>query len=263
MPQLIRSSLKPLLMPAETKERIAKVMARSGLCSRREAENYILQGRVSVNGHILTSPAFTVTEQDKILVDGEALPKKDRVRVWKYHKPKGLICTQKDPENRPTIFEDILARHPALPRLISVGRLDYNSEGLLLVTNSGALARYLELPATGWIRRYKVRVLGTPSEKILSNLTKGITIEGIHYGSIQASLEKNQGTGSNSWVKISLTEGKNQEIRRVMKHLGHVVNRLIRLSYGPFQLGALKEHEVEEIPEKVLKEQFGKKWSDF
>lgn len=250
-------------MPAETKERIAKVMARSGLCSRREAEAYIQQGRVSVNGTVLTTPAFTVTENDKILVDGESLPKKDRVRVWKYHKPKGVMCTQKDPENRSTVFDEIVTRYPSLPRLISVGRLDYNSEGLLLLTNSGALARYLELPATGWVRRYKVRVLGTPSEKVLSNLKKGITVEGVRYGSIEASLEKNQGSGSNSWVKISLTEGKNQEIRRVMKHLGHVVNRLIRLSYGPFQLGALQEHDLEEIPEKVLKEQFGKKWADF
>ncbi|MFN7662368.1 MAG: pseudouridine synthase [Alphaproteobacteria bacterium] len=249
-------------MPAETKERIAKVMARSGLCSRREAEVYIQQGRVSVNGTVLTTPAFTVTENDKILVDGEPLPKKDRVRVWKYHKPKGVMCTQKDPENRTTVFDEIVTRYPSLPRLISVGRLDYNSEGLLLLTNSGALARYLELPATGWVRRYKVRVLGTPSEKVLSNLKKGITVEGVRYGSIEASLEKNQGTGSNSWVKISLTEGKNQEIRRVMKHLGHVVNRLIRLSYGPFQLGALQEHDLEEISEKVLKEQFGKKWSE-
>lgn len=243
--------------------RIAKVIARSGICSRREAETYILQGRVSVNGVTLTSPAFTVSETDKILVDGESLPRKEKTRVWKYHKPKGLICTQKDPQNRITIFQDIADRYPKIPRLISIGRLDYNSEGLLLLTNNGALARYLELPATGWIRRYKVRVFGAPSEKQLNDLKNGIKIEGIHYGSIMASLEKIQGSTSNSWVKISLTEGKNQEIRRVMRYLGHEVNRLIRLSYGGFQLGALKENDLEEVPEKVLKEQFGKKWSDF
>ena len=254
-------------MPADLNnpgaERIAKVIARSGLCSRREAELYITQGRVSVNGIVLTSPAHNVSEQDKILVDGEALPKKERTRVWKYHKPKGLICTQKDPRDRATIFEDIQTRYPNLPRLISVGRLDYNSEGLLLLTNSGELARYLELPTTGWIRRYKVRVFGTPSEKVLDNLKHGIKIDGIQYGSIIASLEKVQGSTSNSWVKISLTEGKNQEIRRVMKHLGFTVNRLIRLSYGAFQLGAIKENSIEEVPEKVLKEQFGKKWETF
>jgi 23S rRNA pseudouridine2605 synthase len=244
-------------------DRISKVIARSGLCSRREAETYILQGRVSLNGKVLSSPAINVSESDKILVDGEPLPKKEKARVWKYHKPKGLICTQKDPQNRSTIFQDIENRYSNLPRLISVGRLDYNSEGLLLLTNSGALARYLELPSTGWIRRYKVRVFGTPSEKLLSGLKNGIKVEGIQYGPIIASLEKIQGATSNSWVKISLTEGKNQEIRRIMKHLGYVVNRLIRLSYGAFQLGALKENEIEEIPEKVLKEQLGKKWKEF
>lgn len=244
-------------------ERVAKVIARSGLCSRREAELYITQGRVSINGTVLTSPAINVSKQDKILVDGEPLPKHERPRVWKYHKPKGFICTQKDPQNRPTVFDDIQTRYPTLPRMISVGRLDYNSEGLLLLTNSGELARYLELPATGWIRRYKVRVFGTPSEKILSNLKQGIKIDGVQYGSIIASLEEIQGSTSNSWLKISLTEGKNQEIRRVMKHLGFVVNRLIRLSYGAFQLGALKENDLEEVPEKVLKEQFGKKWQEF
>lgn len=243
-------------------ERIAKVMARSGVCSRREAEAYILQGRVSVNGTTLTSPAINVSETDKILLDGEHLPRKEKTRVWKYHKPKGLICTQKDPQNRPTVFQDVENRYPSLPRLISVGRLDYNSEGLLLLTNSGALARYLELPTTGWIRRYKVRVFGVPSEKVLSDLKNGIKIDGIQYGSIIASLEKIQGGTSNSWIKISLTEGKNQEIRRIMKHLGYEVSRLIRLSYGGFQLGAIKENNLEEVPEKVLKEQFGKKWSE-
>ena len=253
-------------MPADhnpTTDRIAKVIARSGLCSRREAEVYIAQGRVSVNGIILTSPAVNVSETDKILVDGEPLARKEKTRVWKYHKPRGLICTQKDPQNRPTIFKDIEDRYPSVPRLVSGGRLDYNSEGLLLVTNSGALARYLELPSTGWIRRYKVRVFGVPSDKVLDNLKNGIKIDGIQYGSIIASREKIQGGTSNSWVKISLTEGKNQEIRRIMKHLGYEVSRLIRLSYGGFQLGAIKEHGLEEVPEKVLKEQFGKKWSEF
>ncbi|HCI48469.1 MAG TPA: hypothetical protein DEZ09_01270 [Holosporales bacterium] len=173
------------------------------------------------------------------------------------------MCSRKDPKNRDTIFDDIERRYPKLPRLVSVGRLDYNSEGLLLMTNSGALTRHLELPSTGWVRRYKVRVFGTPSEVALKNLKNGIKVDGVQYGSVIASLEKVQGSGANSWIKVSLTEGKNQEIRKIMGHLGHVVNRLIRLSYGPFQLGALKEHDLEEVPEKVIKEQFGKKWLEF
>ena len=253
-------------MPADPNlpsDRIAKVIARSGLCSRREAEGYVLQGRVSVNGVVLTSPAHNVQSSDKILVDGEALPHQEGVRLWKYYKPTGLMCSRKDPKNRDTIFDDIERRYPKLPRLLSAGRLDYNSEGLLLMTNSGALTRHLELPSTGWVRRYKVRVFGTPSEVALKNLKNGIKVDGVQYGSVIASLEKVQGSGANSWIKVSLTEGKNQEIRKIMGHLGHVVNRLIRLSYGPFPLGALKEHDLEEVPEKVIKEQFGKKWLEF
>ncbi|MDC0349318.1 rRNA pseudouridine synthase [Alphaproteobacteria bacterium] len=256
--------LKSLSMPVDKPlNRIAKVIARAGICSRREAETYISEGRVSVNGSRINSPALNVSDSDEILIDGEPLSPKERPRLWKYYKAKGLICTQKDPQNRTTVFENIKMQDPTLPRLLSVGRLDYNSEGLLLLTNCGPLARYLELPSTGWTRRYKVRVFGKPSEKILTSLEKGIKIDGIYYGSIKASLEKNQKSAANTWINISLKEGKNQEIRKVMKHLGYTVNRLIRLSYGAFQLGDFKEQQIEEIPEKFLKEQFGKNWESF
>ena len=247
-------------MPAE---RIAKRLARAGICSRREAETMILQRRISVNGTIITSPALNVEATDKILVDGEPLPKTEMPRLWKYHKPKGLICSHNDPQNRRTVFDAIAEQNPHLPRLISVGRLDLNSEGLLLVTNSGTLARYLELPATGWVRRYKVRVHGKPSEKMLRQLHDGIDIDGIHYDRIQVTIEPQQTQNTNYWLSVSLKEGKNREIRRVMEHIGTPVNRLIRLSYGPFQLGHQKVRECLEIPEKTLKEQFGKKWETF
>lgn len=252
-------------MPADAlpSERIAKRLARAGICSRREAEALVLQKRVMVNGKVITSPALNVTLADTILVDGEPLPKADLPRLWKYYKPKGEICSHNDPQKRKTIFQTLETHYPHLPRVISVGRLDYNSEGLLLLTNSGTLARYMELPATGWVRRYKIRVHGKPSAQKLANLKEGITVDGIQYGSIDAVLEDQQNQSANYWLKVALKEGKNREIRRVMEHLGYPVNRLIRLSYGPFQLGQQKERSCQEIPEKTLKEQFGKKWTDF
>src|SRR5690242_16596200 len=234
-------------------QRIAKVLARAGLCSRRDAERWIAEGRVAVDGKVLTSPAVTVTPDSDIRVDGRPLPQPERARLWRYHKPAGLVTTHRDEKGRPTVFAALPA---GLPRLISIGRLDLNSEGLLLLTNDGGLARRLELPATGWVRRYRVRVHGRPDPAALQALAKGITIEGVSYGPIEAKLDKTQ--GSNAWVTVALREGKNREVRRVFEHLGLPVTRLIRLAYGPFQLGSLARGAVEEIPGKVLKEQLGK-----
>ena len=233
-------------------DRIAKVMARAGLCSRRDAETWIAEGRVKVNGEKLTSPARNVTEADRILIDGKPLPEKEKLRLWRYHKPRGLLTTAKDPQGRPTVFQNL---PPDLPRVVSVGRLDLNSEGLLLLTNDGELARKLELPATGWVRRYRVRVNGTVEVAHLNELRKGITVEGIRYGSVQASLDRQQ--GDNAWLTMALTEGKNREIRKLCGHFGWAVSRLIRLSYGPFQLGNLDTGAVEEVKGKVLKDQLG------
>jgi 23S rRNA pseudouridine2605 synthase len=233
-------------------ERIAKVMARAGLCSRRDAEVWITEGRVKVNGEKLTSPARNVTESDRILVDGKPLPDKEKLRLWRYHKPRGLLTTAKDPQGRPTVFESL---PPDLPRVVSVGRLDLNSEGLLLLTNDGELARKLELPATGWVRRYRVRVNGQVEVDHINQLRKGITVDGIRYGSVQASLDRQQ--GDNAWLTMGLTEGKNREIRNLCGHFGWAVSRLIRLSYGPFQLGSLEKGAVEEVKGKVLKDQLG------
>ncbi|HEY1797761.1 MAG TPA: pseudouridine synthase [Stellaceae bacterium] len=237
-------------------QRIAKVLARAGLCSRRDAERWIVEGRVAVNGEVLKTPAFTVDDAADIRVDGKPLPEPDRARLWRYHKPVGLVTTHRDEKNRATVFA---ALPPDLPRLISIGRLDINSEGLLLLTNDGALARRLELPATGWLRRYKVRVHGTPDQTRLSALAKGIRIDGIEYGPIRADFERQQ--GSNAWVGLSLREGKNREVRRVLEHLGLAVTRLIRLSYGPFQLGHLARGAVEEVTGKVLRDQLGKEFA--
>lgn len=235
-------------------ERIAKFMARSGVCSRRAAEELIRQKRVTVNGEIVESPAFNVEGTEKILLDGEKLPQVENTRLWIYYKPVGLVTSHKDEKNRPTVFDNL---PPNMPRVISVGRLDLNSEGLLLLTNNGELSRRLELPSNGWARRYKVRVHGIVDEKKLAELKDGIEIDGVKYGSIKAEIETRKGT--NTWLMVTLTEGKNREIRKVMQALGLNVNRLIRLSYGPFQLGSLKEGEVKEIPQKVLKEQLGAK----
>jgi 23S rRNA pseudouridine2605 synthase len=232
--------------------RIAKAMARAGLCSRREAERWIADGRVSVNGKILKTPAVEVTGEDRVLVDGRALPAAEAVRLWRYHKPKGLVTTHKDPQERPTVFA---ALPPDLPRVISVGRLDFNSEGLLLLTNSGALARHLELPATGWLRRYRVRAHGRVAQEALDALKGGVEIEGVRYGAIEATLDSVQ--GANAWLTVALREGKNREVRRILSHLGLEVNRLIRISYGPFQLLDLKPGTVEPVKRRVLAEQLG------
>ncbi len=233
-------------------ERIAKVIARAGLASRRAAEDWIAAGRVAVNGAVIYSPALNVTAHDRVSVDGQPLPSRERTRLFLYHKPRGLLTTHADPQGRPTIF----ARLPQhLPRLVSVGRLDFNTEGLLLLTNDGALARALELPATGWLRRYRVRAHGSVTSAALDALRAGITISGIHYGPIEAKLERPQ--GSNLWLSFAIREGKNREVRNVLGHLGLTVTRLIRVSFGPFQLGELAEGAVEEVPTRVLRAQLG------
>lgn len=239
---------------AKEGERIAKRLARAGLCSRRDAERWIAEGRVMVNGRILDTPAVVVSEADRIVVDGKPLAAPERSRLWLYYKKRGLMTTHRDPQGRPTVFENL---PEDMPRVISVGRLDFNSEGLLLLTNDGALARRLELPSTGWLRRYRVRVHGQVAEQLLARLSQGITIDGVSYGAIQASVERQK--GDNAWLLLGLREGKNREIRRVMEHLGYPVSRLIRVAYGPFQLGALVEGEVKEVPGKVLAEQLGEK----
>jgi 23S rRNA pseudouridine2605 synthase len=238
-------------------ERIAKVMARAGLCSRRDAESWIAAGRVSLNGQKLASAAINVQPNDIVLVDGKPLPDKEGVRVWVYYKPKGLMTTARDPEGRPTVFERL---PPEMPRVISVGRLDLNSEGLLLLTNDGALARRLELPSTGWIRRYRVRVNGRVDPRTLDQVKAGITIEGVRYGPIEAAVDRQQ--GANAWITMALTEGKNREIRRICQHFGWPVSRLIRVSYGPFQLGDMEPGQVTEVKGKLLKDQlkFGNDW---
>jgi 23S rRNA pseudouridine2605 synthase len=233
-------------------ERIAKVLARAGVCSRRDAERWIVDGRISVDGRVLTTPAVTVTAANDIRVDGNPLPAPDRPRLWRYHKPAGLVTSHRDEKGRPIVFD---ALPKDLPRLISIGRLDLNSEGLLLLTNDGALARRLELPSTGWLRRYRVRVHGEPDPERLAALAKGITVDGVAYGPIRAGLDRQQ--GSNAWITLALREGKNREVRRVLEHLGLQVTRLIRLSYGPFQLGYLERGAVAEVPKKVLAEQLG------
>jgi 23S rRNA pseudouridine2605 synthase len=238
--------------PEPAGERIAKVMARAGLCSRRDAERWIAEGRVRLDGTVLTSPAVLVTPDRDIQVDGKPIPKAEKARLWRYHKPTGLVTTHRDEKGRATIFDHL---PKTLPRVVSVGRLDLNSEGLLLLTNDGGLARRLELPVTGWLRRYKVRVHGIVDEARLKTLAGGITIEGVDYGPIRASFERQQ--GSNAWLEMGLREGRNREVRRVLEHLGYTVTRLIRLSYGPFQLGVLPRGEVEEVPGKVLAEQLG------
>ena len=234
-------------------ERIAKFLARAGIASRRAAEAMIAAGRVVHNGGIVTHPATFIAPGDIVLVDGRAVAMPERTRLWRYHKPSGLVTTHRDPEGRPTVFEKL---PPTLPRVISVGRLDLTSEGLLLLTNDGALARLLELPATGWIRRYRVRVYGAVDPAALAALARGPTIEGVRYGPIEAGLDSRK--GENAWLSVALREGRNREIRKVMAALGLAVTRLIRISYGPFQLGLLPRGAVEEIPARVLREQLPK-----
>lgn len=231
-------------------ERIAKRLARAGLCSRRDAERWIADGRVAVNGTTLDSPACVVRSGDVVQVDGKVIPEPEPARLWRYYKPSGLVTTARDEKGRTTVFERL---PPDMPRVISVGRLDLTTEGLLLLTNDGELARFLELPATGWTRRYRVRVFGEVNEVKLAELAKGPTIEGVKYGPIEAVLDRIQ--GRNAWLTVSLKEGKNREIRKVMEALDLQVNRLIRVAYGPFQLGKLEESAVEEVPKRVVREQ--------
>jgi 23S rRNA pseudouridine2605 synthase len=233
-------------------ERVAKLMARAGLCSRREAERWIAEGRVSLDGRVLESPAVTATETSDLRVDGKPIPEREPARLWRYHKPAGLVTTHRDEKGRPTVFERL---PPELPRVVSVGRLDLTSEGLLLLTNDGGLARALELPTRGWVRRYRVRVHGPIDTAKLKGLEQGLTLDGVSYGPIRAEMERVQ--GSNAWLAVSLQEGKNREIRRMLAHLGLDVTRLIRIAYGPFQLGHLARGGVEEVPRRVLREQLG------
>ncbi|MBX9777385.1 MAG: rRNA pseudouridine synthase [Xanthobacteraceae bacterium] len=235
-------------------ERIAKAIARAGLASRREAEAWIAAGRVTVNGEKIASPARNVTPDDRVVVDGKPLPVRERTRLFLFHKPRGLVTTHADPQGRPTVFS-VLPKH--LPRLISVGRLDANTEGLLLLTNDGGLARTLELPATGWTRRYRVRANGKVTQLRLDRLRHGIEIDGVTYGPIEARLDREQ--GANVWLTFAMREGKNREVKNVLGHLGLAVNRLIRVSFGPFQLGELPEGAVEEVRTRHLREQLGER----
>ncbi len=239
---------------AETvdEERIAKRLSRIGVCSRREAERMIEARRIAIDGVVVTSPAVRVGPRARLTVDGKPVKRPERARLWRYNKPKGLICTNRDPQGRETIF-DRLPKN--LPRVITIGRLDLTSEGLLLLTNDGALARRLEHPETGWTRRYRVRVFGKPDTAQLQRLARGITLDGMRYGPIEARIERFQ--GANAWLSMTLREGKNREVRKVLNHLGLEVNRLIRVSFGPFQLGSLSHEAVSEVPAKVIREQIG------
>ena len=234
-------------------ERIAKWLARAGAASRRDAEKLIAEGRVQLNNAPVTHPATFVAPGDIVRVDRAVVDAPSHARLWRHHKPAGLVTTHRDPQGRPTVFERL---PPELPRVISVGRLDLNSEGLLLLTNDGALARLLELPATGWIRRYRVRVHGRPDPGALAGLAKGVTVDGVRYGPIEAGLDSLR--GENAWLTVALREGRNREVRRVMTHLGLGVTRLIRIAYGPFQLGTLPRGAVDEVPARVLRDQLPK-----
>lgn len=235
-------------MNTEEKERLAKRIARAGICSRREAEGRITAGRVVVNGKKITTPAFNVGPGDAVKVDGKLLLAKEPARLWLYHKPTGLVTTHRDERGRKTVFDTL---PKSLGRVISVGRLDLNSEGLLLLTNDGDLARKLELPSTGWIRRYRVRVFGEVTPAMIAGMKKGLTVNGVRYGSVEAAVDSQK--KDNSWVTVALTEGKNREIRKIFEHFGLQVSRLIRTSYGPFALGALPRGEVKEVTGKVIK----------
>ncbi len=233
-------------------ERIAKRLSRIGVCSRREAERMIEAGRIAVDGVVVTSPAVRIAPDARLTVDGRPVGKAAPARLWRYHKPNGLICTNRDPQGRETIFDRL---PKGLPRVVSIGRLDLTSEGLLLLTNDGALARRLEHPSTGWTRRYRVRVFGKPDGARLTRLKRGITLDGVRYGPIEARIERFQ--AANAWLSMALREGKNREIRKVLNHLGLEVNRLIRVSFGPFQLGSLAREAVSEVAQKVIREQVG------
>jgi len=233
-------------------ERIAKIIARAGICSRRDAEKMIEDGRVALNGETLTSQGAKAGETDVISVDGRALGEPEPARLWRYHKPSGLVTTHKDPQGRPTVFSNL---PKSLPRVVSIGRLDFNSEGLLLLTNDGDLARKLELPAGGWVRKYRARLFGKVAQTDLDKLSLGITIDGVKYGPVIADLERSKGVYS--WALVSLKEGKNREVKRVMERIGLKVARLIRVQFGPFHLGHLEPGQVEEIPAKLWREHLG------
>ncbi|MEM9708428.1 MAG: pseudouridine synthase [Pseudomonadota bacterium] len=233
-------------------ERIAKVLARAGIASRRDAEKLILKGRVAVNGATIASPALNVTPSDRVTFDGKPTATPDKARLWLYHKPEGLVTTARDEKGRPTVFD---AMPETLPRVLSVGRLDIASEGLLLLTNDGGLKRRLELPSTGWLRKYRVRVHGAPEEATFAPLRQGLEIDGERFRPMEVSLDRQQ--GANAWVTIGIREGKNREIRRAMEAVGCPVNRLIRISYGPFRLGDLKPGEVSEVKARILRDQLG------
>jgi 23S rRNA pseudouridine2605 synthase len=250
---LSRAVMTQSIEKPDKPERIAKRLARAGIASRREAERLIADGRVTVDGKVLTSPALNVTSQNQITVNGKPLAAPEITKLWRYHKPSGVITTERDPQCRPTVFQRLPSN---LPRVVTVGRLDFTTEGLLLLTNDGELARFMELPRNAWLRHYRVRVHGDVDEEKLAALAKGVTISGIHYESVNAKLEKQQ--GSNAWLDVSIHEGKNREIRKIMEHLNLQVTRLIRVAFGPFQLGKLECGNVEEIPMRIMRGQLGK-----
>ncbi|MFA5580876.1 MAG: pseudouridine synthase [Paracoccaceae bacterium] len=233
-------------------DRIAKVLARAGVASRRDAERMIEAGRVSINGKLITSPALNVTERDRITVDGKPIAAPEAVRLWLYHKPVGLVTSARDEKGRPTVFDNLPAD---LPRVMSIGRLDLNSEGLLLLTNDGGLKRRLELPTTGWLRKYRVRIKGNPGDEVFAPLRAGVLIDGEQFQPMDVAIDRLQ--GANAWLTVGIREGRNREIRRAMESVGLSVNRLLRISYGPFRLGDLKPGEVEEIKPRVLRDQLG------
>ena len=248
---------RPMNQKTPEGERIAKVIARAGLASRREAERLIEAGRVRVNGQVIDRAALNVTPKDRVEVDGQVLGAPEPARLWLYHKPTGLVTTTRDEQGRRTIFD---ALPEDLPRVMSVGRLDLNSEGLLLLTNDGGIKRKLELPSTGWVRKYRVRMNGRPSDETFAPLREGLDIDGEKFQPMQVTLDRQK--GANAWATVAIREGKNREIRRAMEAVGLVVNRLIRVSYGPFQLGQLKPGEVQEIRPRVLRDQLGMKGED-
>jgi 23S rRNA pseudouridine2605 synthase len=233
-------------------DRIAKVLSRAGVASRREAERMIEAGRVAVNGNTIASPALNVTEADKVSVDGKEIEAAEPPRLWRYHKPAGLVTTTRDEKGRKTVFDDL---PEDLPRVMSIGRLDLTSEGLLLLTNDGGIKRHVELPSTGWLRKYRVRVRGAPKDEDLAPLRKGLEVDGERFQPMDVTFDRQQ--GANAWLTVGLREGKNREIRRAMDDIGLTVNRLLRVSYGPFRLGELKPGEVEEVKGRVLRDQLG------